>query len=184
MLTDILTTTAVFDKNSYDDFHVVKWLYDDDFYTKCYRKHQYDSPRQSHSIHFINIQFRSSWITQPPFQLFNCVFSPFWQFSLTPLHLACWYGQESVVKLLLEHGANVNAEDRVRWGTFFYFFSFYIGSISCLRGLRQGKLLFVSIIYIRIYSSNICLSELAVITAAFDSLCLTWYKYLQRQFVN
>ncbi|XP_073236991.1 uncharacterized protein [Porites lutea] len=35
-----------------------------------------------------------------------------YQFSLTPLHLACWYGQESVVKLLLERGANVNAEDR------------------------------------------------------------------------
>ena len=37
----------------------------------------------------------------------------FLQFSLTPLHLACWYGQESVVRLLLEHGANVNAVDRV-----------------------------------------------------------------------
>ena len=35
------------------------------------------------------------------------------KFSLTPLHLACWYGQESVVRLLLEHGANVNALDRV-----------------------------------------------------------------------
>ena len=32
---------------------------------------------------------------------------------LTPLHLACWYGQESVVKLLLEHGADVNATDKV-----------------------------------------------------------------------
>ena len=39
--------------------------------------------------------------------------SLFCQFSLTPLHLACWYGQESVVRLLLEHGANVNALDRV-----------------------------------------------------------------------
>ena len=37
----------------------------------------------------------------------------FLQFLLTPLHLACWYGQESVVKLLLEHGADVNATDRV-----------------------------------------------------------------------
>ena len=37
----------------------------------------------------------------------------FLQFLLTPLHLACWYGQESVVKLLLEHGADVNAADRV-----------------------------------------------------------------------
>ncbi|XP_015780568.1 PREDICTED: serine/threonine-protein phosphatase 6 regulatory ankyrin repeat subunit B-like [Acropora digitifera] len=35
------------------------------------------------------------------------------QFSLTPLHLACWYGQEAIVKLLLEHGADVNATDRV-----------------------------------------------------------------------
>lgn len=35
------------------------------------------------------------------------------QFSLTPLHLAAWYGQESVVKLLLRLGANVNAVDRV-----------------------------------------------------------------------
>ena len=35
------------------------------------------------------------------------------QFSLTPLHLACWYGQESVAKLLLEHGADVNAADKV-----------------------------------------------------------------------
>ena len=32
---------------------------------------------------------------------------------LTPLHLACWYGQESVVKLLLGHGADVNALDKV-----------------------------------------------------------------------
>ena len=50
-------------------------------------------------------------------------FSPAWgivdhyflflQFLLTPLHLACWYGQESVVKLLLQHGADVNAADRV-----------------------------------------------------------------------
>ena len=37
----------------------------------------------------------------------------FLQFLLTPLHLACWYGQESVVKLLLENGADVNATDRV-----------------------------------------------------------------------
>ena len=35
------------------------------------------------------------------------------QFSLTPLHLACWYGREAIVKLLLEHGADVNATDRV-----------------------------------------------------------------------
>ena len=33
---------------------------------------------------------------------------------MTPLHLACWYGQESIVILLLEHGANVKAKDRVR----------------------------------------------------------------------
>ena len=37
----------------------------------------------------------------------------FLQFLLTPLHLACWYGQESVVKLLLEHGADINATDGV-----------------------------------------------------------------------
>ncbi|XP_015765567.1 PREDICTED: uncharacterized protein LOC107344434 [Acropora digitifera] len=37
------------------------------------------------------------------------------QFSLTPLHLACWYGQESVVKLLLEHGADVNATDEFQF---------------------------------------------------------------------
>ena len=37
----------------------------------------------------------------------------FLQFLLTPLHLACWYGQESIVKLLLEHGADVSARDRV-----------------------------------------------------------------------
>ena len=35
------------------------------------------------------------------------------QFSLTPLHLACWYGQEAVVELLLERGASVNAVDGV-----------------------------------------------------------------------
>ena len=50
-------------------------------------------------------------------------FSPAWgivdyyflflQFLLTPLHLACWYGHDSVVKLLLQHGADVNATDRV-----------------------------------------------------------------------
>ncbi|KAK2561313.1 Serine/threonine-protein kinase TNNI3K [Acropora cervicornis] len=34
------------------------------------------------------------------------------QFSLTPLHLACWYGQEAIAKLLLQHGADVNAADR------------------------------------------------------------------------
>ncbi|XP_068698924.1 GA-binding protein subunit beta-1-like [Montipora foliosa] len=36
-------------------------------------------------------------------------------FSLTPLHLACGYGQESIVKLLLEHGADVNAIDRFQF---------------------------------------------------------------------
>ena len=36
---------------------------------------------------------------------------------MTPLHLACWYGQESVVKLSLKHGANVNAEDRVSFAS-------------------------------------------------------------------
>ena len=35
------------------------------------------------------------------------------QFLLTPLHLAAWYGRESVVELLLQHGADVNAVDRV-----------------------------------------------------------------------
>ncbi|XP_068761604.1 uncharacterized protein [Montipora capricornis] len=34
------------------------------------------------------------------------------QFLLTPLHLACWYGHESAVKLLLDHNADVNALDR------------------------------------------------------------------------
>ncbi|XP_044179068.1 ankyrin-3-like, partial [Acropora millepora] len=37
------------------------------------------------------------------------------RFLLTPLHLACWYGQESVVKLLLEHGADVNATDKFQF---------------------------------------------------------------------
>ena len=36
------------------------------------------------------------------------------QFLLTPLHLACWYGEEAMVELLLEHGADANAVDRVR----------------------------------------------------------------------
>ena len=52
--------------------------------------------------------------------LLNRVISScFPQFSLTPLHLASWYGHESVVKLLLKYGANVNTKDRVsnkRWG--------------------------------------------------------------------
>ena len=43
----------------------------------------------------------------------------FLQFLLTPLHLACWYGHESVVKLLLEHGADVNATDRVSLRTIY-----------------------------------------------------------------
>ena len=60
--------------------------------------------------------------------LFNRVISScFPQFSLTPLHLASWYGHESVVKLLLKYGANVNTKDKVSnggWGKgsscFFY----------------------------------------------------------------
>ena len=63
--------------------------------------------------------------------LFNPVISScFPQFSLTPLHLASWYGHESVVKLLLKYGANVNTKDRVSnkgWGKgsscFFYYYS-------------------------------------------------------------
>ena len=43
----------------------------------------------------------------------HSVFMICFQFSLTPLHLACWYGQEAVVELLLERGASVNAVDRV-----------------------------------------------------------------------
>lgn len=46
----------------------------------------------------------------------------FLQFCLTPLHLAVWYGQESIVKLLLEHGADVNAKDRVSEKPQSYFF--------------------------------------------------------------
>lgn len=36
------------------------------------------------------------------------------QFLLTALHLACWYGEEAMVELLLERGADANAVDRVR----------------------------------------------------------------------
>ena len=46
----------------------------------------------------------------------------FLQFLLTPLHLACWYWHESVVKLLLEHGADVNATDRVSLRTIYSWF--------------------------------------------------------------
>ena len=42
-------------------------------------------------------------------------FALIFQFNLTPLHLAAWYGQRAVVELLLQHGANVNAVDRVSW---------------------------------------------------------------------
>ena len=45
--------------------------------------------------------------------------SCFPQFSLTPLHLASWYGHRFVVKLLLKYGANVNNKDKVSnkgWG--------------------------------------------------------------------
>ena len=46
------------------------------------------------------------------FSRVNSVFL-FLQFSLTSLHLAAWYGHKSVVKLLLQYGADVNAVDRV-----------------------------------------------------------------------
>jgi ankyrin repeat protein len=36
----------------------------------------------------------------------------------TPLHCACWKGNDDVVKLLLESGADVNAENNnEHWGT-------------------------------------------------------------------
>jgi len=36
----------------------------------------------------------------------------------TPLHCACWKGHEAVVKLLIECGADVNAENQnEHWGT-------------------------------------------------------------------
>ena len=57
------------------------------------------------------ITFSQGW-TPEFISLFYIVFFP--QFLLTPLHLACWYGHESVVKLLLDHNADVNALDRVR----------------------------------------------------------------------
>jgi len=41
------------------------------------------------------------------------LFTFHFKFSLTSLHLAAWYGQETIVKLLLEYGANVNATDKV-----------------------------------------------------------------------
>ena len=49
----------------------------------------------------------------PSFNVIQLLCFSLRQSSLTPLHLAIRYGQESVVKLLLKYGANVNAEDRV-----------------------------------------------------------------------
>ena len=46
---------------------------------------------------------------------FTLCFALILQFNLTPLHLAAWYGQRAVAELLLKHGANVNAVDRVSW---------------------------------------------------------------------
>lgn len=56
----------------------------------------------------------SSWrLSRRGLKLCHCRFVL--QFLLTPLHLAAWYGRESVVELLLQHGADVNAVDRVSW---------------------------------------------------------------------
>ena len=78
----------------------------------------------------------------------------FCQFSLTPLHLACWYGQESVVRLLLEHGANVNAVDRVSWlaklNLFHYLVSLFINFFIVTERQRSFQLLSWRLTFLKI----------------------------------
>ena len=74
---------------------------------------------------------------------------------LTPLHLACWYGQESVVKLMLEHGADVNATDKVSLKSTSYLISAH-GSVPrkttpmlhC--GFMDQRVIFMKIIIVSI----------------------------------
>ena len=61
------------------------------------------------------------------------------QFNLTPLHLAAWYGQQAVVELLLQHGANVNAVDRVSWWPLVFLFWQYVRYAVLITNSRQAK---------------------------------------------
>ena len=61
----------------------------------------------------------------------------------TALHQACYFGDASIVSLLLKHpGINVNKQDRDMWSPLAWACDF--GSASCVRLLLKDKRVFIN----------------------------------------
>ena len=50
---------------------------------------------------------------------------------MTALHIAAWKGSEQIVKILIEHGSNVNLQNKVFIFIFIFSFLYFVVVVDC-----------------------------------------------------